>query len=396
MTSHLLKDLHPVSGGICAPKGFLANAVCVGVDGKNNKKDFALIVAKKRCVAAGVFSRGRLGDPACLSQKRLKFQCGQVIAVNSGRANLFLENGEEIADDICRKVEELTGISEEDVLVASTGAIGKPLFSQPFVDGMEGLLKGLGDTEEHSLAVAQAMMTTDKTAKHLSYEFYLGPYPCRIGAVFKGNGRVCPNMATTLAFITTDVRISPNALRDILRTEVKDTLNLLDVDGVSSPNDCAIIFASCEAENYIVDREDIDYKKFSCVLREVLREITVRILKDGGRTPLYCRVEEALSKQAARRIAKNLVGRAGVKDLLQSMETLKETLLFALWEEEDISSANVYLKTKGESIVFMQDGEPLPCGEEGLKKLLNGEEYELVVRLGKGNFSATAFGTLKK
>jgi N-acetylglutamate synthase/N-acetylornithine aminotransferase len=127
-----------------------------------------------------------------------------------------------------------------------------------------------------------------------------------------------------------------------------------------------------------------------------LREITVRILKDGGRTPLYCRVEEALSKQAARRIAKNLVGKAGVKDLLQSMETLKETLLFALWEEEDISSANVYLKTNGESIVFMQDGVPLPCGEEGLKKLLNGEEYELVVRLSKGNFSATAFGTLKK
>ena len=111
---------------------------------------------------------------------------------------------------------------------------------------------------------------------------------------------------------------------------------------------------------------------------------------------MYCKVEEALSKQSARRIAKNLVANAGIKNLLQSIEGFKETVIYSLWQEEDVSSACVYLKSGEEKIVFMEDGIPLPCSEEVLNRLLNGEEYELIIKLGKGNFSAMAFGVIKK
>lgn len=391
------KELHAVPGGVCAPAGFLANGVCVGIDGDEGKRDFALIVAEKRCVAAGVFSQGALGDPACLSQKRLKFGCGQAIAVNSGRANVFLKNGEEIADEICRSVEKHTGICEEDVLIASTGKIGKPLFARPFLDKMEEAVAGLGSSEEHSRLVAEAMMTTDKKAKQLSYEFRLGSFRCKIGAVFKGNGRVCPNMATTLAFITTDVNITPRALKNILRTEVKDTLNLLTVDGISSPNDCVIVFANGKAGNYTIDREDSDYKKFSCVLREVLTEICIRILTDGGDRAFFCRVCGAKSKQAARKTAKALM-EGGVKRFFSDSGDPTANLLYSVWQEPgtQLLKTSVYLRSEKGKLLFMEEGEALPCSQKSVQAILDAPDCELVVDLGEGNFSSVSFGLLKK
>ena len=333
------KLLRPVSGGICAPKGFYANALHLGIDGESDKKDFALIVAKERCVAAGSFPDGVLGATACLSQKRLKFACGQVIAVNSGIANLFLKNGEDVADDICRCIEVYTGISEEDVLVASTGKIGKPLYSKPFTDRIPELLNGLDNQDENSRAVAE----TIGASKQLSYAFSLAQFDCKIGAVFNGvNGRSLEQ--AKFVFLTTDVKITPQMLKKALHTEMKDTLDLLDV--FSSPNDSVIIFASGKAENYTLDREDTDYKKFCLALKEILTEIAVYTLQNREEAFLICRIEQARSKQEARKIAKGLVANVAIKELFRNISCVTETLLFSVWQEikTDMSGVSVYLQ----------------------------------------------------
>ena len=378
------KELRSIDGGVCAPNGFKGGVVCADCNGE--KLPFGMIVSEKPCVAAGSFSMNEyIADPVSLSRKRLKIGRAQILLIHSGRANVFIEEGEDIADVFCRLAETHTGISEEDVLIASFGSVGKPIPTKPFAESFPSLVKTLSGGEEGDFSLKQAF---GEAAKSFSYAFDLWGYPCKIGGVFSG-GR------ETVALITTDVRISSKALKKILDTEMKDTLRLLNIDGVDSPNDGVFVLSSGSASNYIIDRIDGEYKKFSRILRSVLTEICMqKAAKEGT---LLCRVSGAKSKQEARRIAKNLVGKPRIKELPYD-PTPSKTLAFALWNETgtSLSGAEIRIRSKSGERVFFADGVPLPDGKETLKDFYEESPLEIVIDLGEGNFSATAYGSLKK
>lgn len=388
------RTLQPIVGGVCAPSGFQANAVICGFDGGTEKPDLALVAADKRCPAAFVCSDGvQRGAPVKVTQKRVKSGYAQAVIVNSGAAIFLQPDGEILAENVCRRLERISNYLREDILIASTGKIDRDLRLETFEKGLKPLVAGLAATAENSTLAARALMTTDTALKEISYTFELGAYTCRIGAIFKGSQKICPNMATVLGIITTDVNISPAALQRALNAVVKDTFNALNGDGETSPNDMLCIFANGNAGNYQIDRADSEYEKFVYALRETTTEMCRQIAADGG-LPFVCKVKGAKSKRLAREIATRIVGAEGIKKAIGKGEFDIESLLYAVYAagaETDFSKARVTLSSVvGKVVVF--EGEPLQYPKEILKRTLFGGEVEIRLETEEGNYTAEAFG----
>lgn len=391
------RKLEPILGGVCAPSGFKANAVVCGFGGQNDKPDLALVAADKRCPVAFVCSNGlQRGAPVKVTQKHIKNGYARAIIVNSGTAIFLQRDGESLAENVCRRLEGCSDFTKEEILIASTGKIGQDVQIETFENGLKSLTRGLAATAEHSTLAARALMTTDSRLKEIAYTFDLGAYACRIGAIFKGSAKVCPNMATVLGVITTDVSISPAALQRALSSIAKDTFNLLNGDGETSPNDMICVFANGNAGNYKIDRADSEYEKFVYALREVATEMCRQIAADGeyAKKRFLCKVKGAKSKQLARAIAAKLVGAEGMKRAIGNGAFDIESLLYAVYAtgaETDFSKARITLSSiYGKVIVF--EGEPLRFPAEILKEVLSAEETELCLEMEEGNYSAEAFG----
>ena len=394
------KKLREIDGGVCAPEGFKANGVRCGISRDPNKKDLAIVVADKRVPTACVFSeRSAQSAPACVSKRHLKNGTARAILINSGTANAFLEDGERLAEKICRVLAKRSDIEVNETLLASTGKVGEPLYLTPFEEGIPTLIKGLSASNEGSFAAAEAITTTDKEPRQLAFSFDLGDFPCKIGAIFKGTTQVCPNMATTIAVLTTDVNILPEILQKALVSAVKDTFNLLCVDGISSPNDTVCVMASGKAGNYRIFCEDSEYDKFLFALREVLEEICRRIALSDAENDrlLVCKVTGAKSKRVARELAKHVSRSQGVKEMLSSgeiraIDLLYEANLFA--EDSNFSQVSISIEDSGKRYAIFEDGVALRVSEQTAKRLSMEKELALRIDLGNGNFGATSFSRL--
>lgn len=384
------RELIPVRGGVCAPAGFQAGGVYCGiVADERRKEDLSLVVSKRRSACACVYAQGGVtGAPAALTKKRLQSGYARAVIVNSGVANVFMEGGEKLARNICTLLSNKLSIREEEIAIASTGTVGKLPFA-PIENKMDALVFGLGETHEHSLAAARGLMTADKTVKQLSYAFELGDYVCKIGAVFKGSLRVCPNMATTLCILTTDIDIAPKLLQKAFSSAVNATLNLLNVDGVGSPNDFACILANGLAGNYQISADDSEYKKFSDALHAVMANIARTIAQDGGGRVAQCRVVGARSGRAARAAAKAIANASVVKVAMQKGTVDIDGVLCALHtagEPFDFEKLGVYL---GE-LVVLEQGRRQELSDSTLLNAFNAETLTLRIRLGSGNYTATS------
>ena len=256
------RELSPVDGGVCAPAGFRANGVvCQGGE------KLSVILTDGRYPAAFAYaSRGVCGAPVQYTQNRLKSGYARAIVVNSGSANIGGGAKREI-EKLCLAVSNSAKIPESEIAVASTGVIGKTMRAETLLPSVKELVNGALDGAENSLTAARMMATDDGAGKQLSFSFQLGDFTCKIGAIFKGNKRVCPNMATFLCFFTTDTNISPEMLKKALLSATADTFNQLNIDGVSSPNDTVGIIASGLAGNSKIDYADGEYEKFVFALR---------------------------------------------------------------------------------------------------------------------------------
>ena len=200
-----------VAGGICAPKGFAAAGVHCGIRANHAEKyDLALIKADVRCAAAGVYTTNKVcGAPIKVDRAHLKDGYAQAIIVNSGNANTCAANGVALAEECCELVGKELGIDPQDVLPASTGVIGQPMVIDPFARGIPAAAAKLAADEQGSADAATAIMTTDTHKKEYAIQFELGGKTCTVGAIGKGSGMIAPNMATMLAFYTTDAAVSP-------------------------------------------------------------------------------------------------------------------------------------------------------------------------------------------
>lgn len=384
-----------IEGGVCAPKGFRANGVHCGIRKNKIKKDLALIVADKKCAAACVYTKNLVkGAPILVTQKNVSDGYAQAIIVNSGNANTCNENGIEIAEGMCGLVEKYTGISASEVVVASTGVIGQKLSLDSVAGGMDELMNGLG---AHSDFAAEAIMTTDTVKKELAYEFELGGKVCRIGAICKGVGMICPNMATMLMFITTDAAISPAMLQKAISADVLDSVNMLSVDGDTSTNDTIALLASGLAGNAEITTANADYKKFCNALHAVTMDFCRMLARDGeGATKLLeCHVSGAKSKKGARLAAKSVIDSNLFKAAMFGCDANWGRVLCALGysgAKLDINKIGVVFRSAAGELAVCENGKGIPFSEEVAKKVLSEDEIKIEINLNDGNYTATAWG----
>ena len=387
--------LKEIAGGVCAPKGFKANGIHCGIRKNKVKKDLALIVSDVRCHVACVYTTNLVkGAPILVTQKNVSDGFAQAVIVNSGNANTCNADGVEIAEKMCKLVEEYTGVSAKDVVIGSTGVIGQPLSVEPIAAGMPSLVAGLGANSD---AAAEAIMTTDTVKKQIAVSFLLDGKECHIGAICKGVGMICPNMATMLMFITTDAAISSAMLQKAISADVADSLNMLSVDRDTSTNDTLCVMASGLAGNAEITEENADYAAFCEALHVVTTSMCKKLAADGeGATKLIeCRVQGAGSKQDARIAAKSVINSNLVKAAMFGADANWGRVLCALGysgAKLDPDRVDVVFRSAAGSVEVCKNGRGVAFSEETAKKVLSEKEIVIDVSLGDGNFDATAWG----
>lgn len=393
------RELREIPGGVCAPSGFKVNAISCGIR-PNGGLDLGLIATDRRCSAAGVYSSASMqGEPVLVTKKHLKRGYASAIIANGGIANVYVDGKGTRTDRMCHALDMAGLFSASEVIVASTGEIGKRLDFSLIESQLKPLAKGLECSEEKGVLFAQAISSDDSKAYQFSYGFDLGDIPCKIGGIYKGDLHVAPNMATTLVFLTTDVNITSEMLQKALSAETRETLNMLDLDGAPSPNDMACIMANGRAGNYIISCADTEYSKFCFVLRSVLLKICNKIIRaDSEKRPFVCKVRGVKSKQIARAVAKKVIASEALKAGLQKGAVDVKAVLYAVLDSTpsvDLNNVSVQMHTPENSIAIFEKGIYLSIEKERLAPFLQSESICLDVNLHMGNYSATAFGAVK-
>ena len=384
-----------INGGVCAPKGFKANGIHCGIRKNKTKRDFALIVSDVRAASAGVYTSNLVkGAPVVVTKNNLTDGYAQAIICNSGNANTCNANGIEIAEAMCNLVKEHCGISEKDVIVASTGVIGQKLDMTPMVEHIQELIDGLGDYSDYS---AEAIMTTDTVKKSVAAEFEIDGVKCVIGAIAKGVGMVCPNMATNLIFITSDVAIEPEWLQKALSEDVKSSFNMVSVDGDQSTNDTCCIMANGLAGNAVINENSKAYKTFCKALNYCTVKLSKMIAKDGeGATKLIeCNVVGADKKLSAKLVAKSVIKSSLVKSAMFGADANWGRVLCAIGYAGvnlDVHKIDVEFTSRKGVLPVCKGGYGVDFSEELAKVILSEDEISININLNSGKSKATAWG----
>ncbi len=385
-----------ISGGVCAAKGFSAAGIHAGIRKNKTKLDLALIVSETPCTAAGCYTQNLVkGAPICVTKNNIEDGVAQAIVCNSGNANTCNADGIEVAERMCRIVADNTDIKAEDVVVASTGVIGLPLDTTPIKNAMPELVSIL--KTDGSQQAANAIMTTDTVPKEIAFEFTVGGKSCHIGGIAKGSGMIHPNMATMLVFITTDVNISSQMLNKALSSDVKDTFNMISIDGDTSTNDMVVVLANKQAENAEIDSEGEDFDAFCAALNAVTKDLCRRIAKDGeGATKLLqCHVTGAITERDAKTVAKSVITSSLFKAAMFGADANWGRILCAVGYSGanlDITKIDVSLSSKAGTILVCKNGSGVEFSEEIAKTILVEDEIGIEIVLGDGDFEATAWG----
>lgn len=389
-------NLKFIDGGVTAPKGFKASGIHCGIRKNKAKKDLALILCEKECDTAAVYTQNLVyGAPITVTRNNIADGKAYGIICNSGIANTCNADGIEKAEAMCRIAANATGLKPTDFVVASTGVIGQPIDIEPIENGMAQLVNEL--SENGSDSAAQAIMTTDTVKKEFAVEFELCGKTCKIGAVSKGSGMIHPNMATMLGFITTDVNISGEMLKKALSEVVKDSFNMLSVDGDTSTNDTVAVLASGLCGNNRIENENEDYFVFVSALGSICEKLVKLMAKDGeGATKLVeCQVSGAKSKEIAKVCAKSVICSSLVKAAMFGADANWGRILCALGYagvDIDVNKVDVSFKSSGGEIAVCKDGAGIEFSEDIAKQVLIEDEVYILVSLNDGEFSATAYG----
>lgn len=384
-----------IKGGVCAAKGYKANGIHCGIRKNRTKRDLSLIYSEVPAVAAAVYTNNLVkGAPLTVTAKHLADGKARAIICNSGNANTCNADGIEVAEKTCGYLAESLNISQNDIIVASTGVIGLPLSVEPIKEGIPRLVEGLGN---HSSYAAEGIMTTDTKEKTVALKFNVGKTECRIGGIAKGSGMIHPDMATMLVFITTDCAISSEMLRRALSTDIKTTFNMLSIDGDTSTNDMVTVMANGMAGNEIIVEENDDYKAFMEALNTVNVSLCRMIAADGeGATKLLeCKVTGGKTEEAAKKAAKAVICSSLVKAAMFGADANWGRVLCAIGysgADTDVNKIDVRFVSGAGEILVCKDGAGVEFSEEKAKEILLRDEIEIAVDLNDGKAGATAWG----
>lgn len=388
-----------IEGGVTAAAGFEAAGVEAAIK-YQNRKDMALIYSQAPCRAAGVFTGNVVKAAPVLWDKEIVAHApyAQAVVVNAGIANACTgKQGYECCRQTAQKAAEALGISPDAVLVASTGVIGWQIPVEKVVAGVDKLVQAKAHTPEAGLAAVEAMMTTDTKPKQAAVQIEVGGKTVTVGGMCKGSGMIHPNMSTMLGFITTDIAISKELLQEALGEDVKDTFNMISVDGDTSTNDTLVVLANGLAGNAEITERNVDYEKFREALHYIDETLAKKMAGDGeGATALFeTKVIHAATKEEARTLCKSVVCSSLTKAMIYGHDANVGRIMCALGYagvDFDPAQVDLYCEAAGSRMQICKDGMLTDYDDEEASRLLSAPEVSVIVDMHRGDAEATAWG----
>ncbi len=388
-----------ISGGVTAAKGFEAAGVEAGIKYKE-RMDMAAIYSEKPCVLAGTFTSNVVKAAPVVWDKKVVEESpfGQAVIINAGIANAC--TGQE-GYDYCRqtavKAAGAFGVPEDSVLVASTGVIGMQLPIEKIKAGVDKLFAAKEGTIEAGTRAAKAIMTTDTRSKEAAVEIDINGVKVTLGGMSKGSGMIHPNMCTMLAFVTSDAVISKELLTRAVKEDVKDTFNMISVDGDTSTNDTLLVMANGMAGNPEILEDTPEYEAFKQALHYVNETLAKMMAGDGeGATALFeTKVVNAATKEDARILSKSVICSSLTKAAIYGHDANWGRILCALgysgvkFAPEKIE---LYFESKAGKILIYKDGVAADYSEEEAGRILSEPHVTVIVDMKMGNETATAWG----
>ena len=375
-------------GGVTTPRGFKAGGVYCGI--RKAKKDIAIIVSQVPATAAAVFTVNKT-QAAPVVVDKLQLQRSSVcsaLVVNSGNANACTgERGLNDAWEMARSTGQALGIPQEHVLVSSTGVIGQYLPMDKVVAGIRQLAPVLSETGSRD--AAEAIMTTDTYSKETAVQFSLGKTLVTIGAMAKGSGMIAPNMATMLAFMTSDIRISRPLLQKALTRANTRSFNRITVDGDMSTNDMAVVLANGMAENEPFGEHSEEFRLFCAALEYVMIKLAKMIARDGeGATKLIeIYVKGARTEEEAAQAARSVANSNLVKTAIHGCDANWGRIMAAVGYS-GIEMDPEQIEIRFDDLPVLNKHYEIVLDEEKTKLVLAQEQVLLTIDLNQGSQSA--------
>lgn len=387
-----------ISGGVTAPKGFQAIGIAAGI--KKDRKDMAMIYSETSCHVAGTFTTNIVKAAPVKWDQAIVYgnKTAHAVVVNSGVANACTgEEGMGYCKETAAKTAELFGIEENQVLVASTGVIGKQIPIDKIKSGVETMKPMLSESEMAGTLAAEAIMTTDTVKKEIAVTAEIGGETVTFGGMCKGSGMIHPNMCTMLSFVTTDACISQELLQKALSADVKDTYNMVSVDGDTSTNDTCLLLANGLAGNPEITEENEDYRKFCEVLNYINTYLAKQMAADGeGATALFeVKVIGAESKEQAVTLSKSIVTSSLTKAAIYGHDANWGRILCAMGYSGalfDPEKVDLYFESAAGRLKIIENGVATGYSEEEATKILSENAVTAIADIKMGNASATAWG----
>lgn len=388
-----------IEGGVTAAKGFLAASTAAEIKYKG-RADMALIYSETPCAAAGTFTTNIVkAAPVKWDQKIVRESAyAQAVVVNSGIANAC--TGAE-GFDCCEKTAAAAGaalgIPKEAVLVASTGVIGMQLPIGKLEAGVRAMTPQLDGSLESGAGAARAIMTTDTKRKEAAVQFSVGGKTVTVGGMCKGSGMIHPNMCTMLSFVTTDLAISKELLQEALSADIKDTYNMISVDGDTSTNDTVLLLANGMAGNATITEKGADYEAFLAALNYVNETLAKKMAGDGeGCTALFeVKVIGAETKEQAVTLSKSIITSNLTKAAIFGHDANWGRILCAMGysgAQFDPEKVDLYFESAAGKLQIIRDGVALDYSEEEATRILSEPEVTAIADVKMGEAHATAWG----
>jgi glutamate N-acetyltransferase/amino-acid N-acetyltransferase len=370
------------------PRGFRFAATACGLK-KTGALDFAILSSDVAASAAGVFTQNLVvAAPVTISQAHLRISKGRMraIVVNAGNANCSTgAAGYAAAQRTVAETAKRLGCKPEEVFVCSTGIIGVPLALDKILRAVPLLARHRRFSARSFAEVSLAICTTDTRPKTAAASFKMAGKRVHIAGCAKGAGMIHPNMATMLAFVTTDAAIAPALLQKTLKEVTARTFNSISIDGDTSTNDALLVLANGEAGAPAIKSGTRAHRAFAAALEEVCHSLALQIVADGegAQRVIEIEVRGAKNETAARRIAETIATSPLVKTAFAGADPNWGRIFAAAGragvpfdpERVDITMAG---------IPVLRRGQPLDFNERAASNRLLADHVPIVMHLHAG------------
>ena len=381
-----------ITGGVTAAKGFKAAAAAAEIKYKG-RTDMAMVYSEVPCVAAGTFTTNVVKAAPVKWDQNVVYNhpSAQAVICNSGIANACTgAEGYGYCKATADAASEILGIPADSVLVASTGVIGMQIPIDRIVNGVKAMAPKLDGSLEAGTEAAKAIMTTDTVKKEVAVQIEIGGKTVTVGGMCKGSGMIHPNMCTMLGFVTTDAAISKEMLQKALSANIKDTFNMVSVDGDTSTNDTVLLLANGMAGNPEITEEGADFDKFMEALNYINTCLSKKIAGDGeGATALFeVKIVGAKTKEDAVTLSKSVVNFFSYKRL-QFMVTMQTgDGFYALWDitgvQFDPEKVDLYFESRAGKLKIIENGVSTGYDEAEATRILSEDEVNSYCRCEDG------------